>query len=62
MGKEEEADLDKRIADVVNQWADDYGLQPNLYRVENVKELQVKLLNTETGDYEILDLATNHPS
>ena len=52
VGKEEEADLDKRIADVVNQWADDYGLQPGFYRVENIKEIQVKLLNTETGEYE----------
>ena len=50
--KEQEADLDKRIAETVNKWADDYGLQPNFYRVANVKEIRVKL-TSETGDYEI---------
>lgn len=52
--KEQESDLDKRIADVVNQWADDHGLQPNFYRVANVKEIRAKLTN-EDGTYEVLD-------
>lgn len=51
--KDQEADLEQRIKDVVNQWADDYGLQPNFWQVSNVKKLNVKML-TEEGQYEIL--------
>lgn len=51
--KEEEADLNKRVADVVNQWADDYGYQPKFYRVDNAKELQAKFIGGDDG-YEIL--------
>ena len=59
--KEQEADLDKRIADVVNQWADDYGLQPTFYRVANIKEIRAKLIS-DSGEYEILgeDCPTCH--
>jgi len=53
--KEQGADLDKRIADVVNQWADDHGLQPNFYRVENVKEVQAKFIGGDEG-YELLEI------
>jgi len=51
--KEQEADLDKRVADAVNQWADDHGLQPNFYRVANVKKIRVKMVD-KSGNYEIL--------
>lgn len=51
--KEQEADLDKRIAETVNKWADDYGLQPNFYRVTNVAEIRVKMIS-EDGSFEIL--------
>ncbi len=51
--KEQDQDLVQRIKDVVNQWADDHGLQPTFYRVENVKEIQAKLTSID-GDYEIL--------
>lgn len=51
VSKEQEADLDKRVADVVNQWADDHGLQPNFYQVKNVQELRF-VMTSETGDYE----------
>lgn len=53
--KEQEADLDKRIADVVNQWANDHGLQPNFYRVQNVKEIQAKFIGGDDG-YELLEI------
>lgn len=49
---EQAADLQQRIEDVVDQWADDYGLQPKFFRVENVRQITVKLLN-EQGEYEI---------
>ena len=49
--KEQEADLDKRVADAVNQWADDHGLHPNFYQVRNVKEHRF-VMTSETGDYE----------
>lgn len=48
--KEQEADLTQRLKDVVNQWADDHGLQPQFYHVENVKELRF-VMTSETGDY-----------
>jgi hypothetical protein len=51
--KEQEADLEDRIKEVVNKWADDYGLQPTFYGVKNVKEIKVELLDTE-GNYKIL--------
>jgi len=53
--KEQEADLDKRIADVVNQWADDHGLQPNFFRVKNVKEVQARFIGGDEG-YELLEI------
>lgn len=53
--KEQSDDLDERIAAVVNQWADDHGLQPNFYTVENVKEIQVELLDID-GNYKILEI------
>lgn len=53
--KEQEADLDKRIADAVNQWADDYALQPNFYQVKNVKEVQARFIGGDDG-YELLEI------
>lgn len=52
--KEQETDLEQRIKDVVNQWADDHGLQPKFCRVDNVREIQVEL-TSEDGSYRILE-------
>jgi hypothetical protein len=47
------SDLDRRIAELVDQWADEHGVQPNFYHVKNVKTIHVKLTN-EAGDYEVI--------
>lgn len=51
--KEVKDDLETRIEVVVNQWADDHGLQPKFYRVENVCEVKVKVMS-EDGEWEIV--------
>lgn len=49
---EQEKDLVWRIKDMVNEWADENNLQPNFYRIKNVREIKVKLLD-ENGNYEV---------
>ena len=43
--KEQEAELDNRIADAVNQWADEHGFQPKFGRVDNIKEIRVRVIS-----------------
>lgn len=53
--KDQEDELHALVRDVVDKWADDHGLQPNFYHVENVKEIQVKLVSSD-GDYEVVEI------
>lgn len=52
--KEQEAELDKCVADAVNAWADKHGLQPKFYRVVNTKEVQARYTGGDDG-YELLN-------
>jgi hypothetical protein len=45
--KEERDDLDARIKDVINSWADDNGHEPSFYSVDDSREIQVRLLDDE---------------
>lgn len=49
--KDQEQDLEQRIADAINAWADDHGLQPTFGTVENVRDIEVRLLD-EDGNWE----------
>lgn len=45
--------LNRTIGNVVNVWADQNNLKPKFYKVENIKEIKIKLLN-EDCDYEVI--------
>ena len=53
--KEQRDELQKMVNAAVDEWADKHNLQPKFYGIKNQKEIKAKLLNLETGDYEILD-------
>lgn len=46
-------ELTKKLEDVVDEWANSHGLQPTFYRVDNVKEIQIKLIDND-GNFEAL--------
>ncbi len=54
-GIEEQNELLKELSDVVDKWADKHKLQPTFYGIKNQKEISVKIINIETGNYEVLD-------
>jgi len=52
--KEQEVDLLSRLTNTINQWADDYGLQPDFCKVENIKEIRARFIGGDS-EYEILE-------
>lgn len=51
--KEDEKELEDALKAVVNEWADNKGLQPDFYGVSDVKEVSFRVVS-ESGDYEII--------
>lgn len=49
--KEQEHELEQRIAAAINSWADDFGHQPTFGTVGNVREIKVRL-TSEDGAWE----------
>ena len=53
--KEQEKELEDAIDKLVDEWADEHNLQPTFYGIKNQKKIKVKILNIETGDFEVLE-------
>ena len=50
----EQNELLKELSDAVDKWADKYGFQPKFYGIRNIKEINARILNIETGEYEVI--------
>lgn len=50
---EQTTDLEQRIRDAVNAWADDHGLQPTFGSVDNIRAIRVRLLDGD--DWEVVE-------
>lgn len=53
--KEQREDLEKLMAKTVDSWASKHNLHPKFWGIKNQKEIKVKILNIETGNFEILE-------
>lgn len=50
---DQRGDLADRVKAAVNSWADDHGLQPTFFTVENVREIKVRLLDNDDNFEEV---------
>ena len=50
--KEQIAELETLVANVIDEWADKYGHQPTFYNLEEVEVIKIRILSD--GEYEIL--------
>ena len=51
----QEKELDLLVGDVVNAWADRNKLGANFYKVKNVKEIKVEMLDDEMDFYRVIE-------
>jgi hypothetical protein len=52
--KEQSDELQQAIEQLVDEWADRHGLQPSFYRVNNIREVKLRI-TSETGAFDVVD-------